>query len=155
MHCHLIALVLIASTAVLVEIKCQTTNIITTLLETSSTLGTSDGKLGGSCTWQQQFSLQAFILIVLQCCFCFCFFFAFFPPCNIQKYIAALRDHSQMDGSMPLRTFRWECQRWAGPSFIAAIQIWSRSEPAKLFARWTDAGVKIHLNVWVNIAPIH
>jgi hypothetical protein len=92
MHCHLIALVLIASTAVLVEIKCQTTNISTTLLETSSTLGTSDGKLGGSCTWQQQFSLQAFILIVPQCCFCF---FAFFPPCNIQKYIAALRDHSE------------------------------------------------------------
>ncbi|XP_046455006.1 CUB and sushi domain-containing protein 1-like [Daphnia pulex] len=47
MHYHLIALVLIASTAVLVEIKCQTTNISTTLLdETSSTLGTSDGKLG-------------------------------------------------------------------------------------------------------------
>lgn len=146
MHYHLIALVLIASTAVLVEIKCQTTNISTTLQETSSTLGTSDGKLGGSCTWQQQFSLQAFILIVPML-----FLFCFFPPCNIQKSIAALRDHSQMDGSMPLRTFRWECQRWAGSSFIAAIQIWSRSEPAKLFARWADAGVKIHLNVWVNI----
>lgn len=73
MHYHLIALVLIASTAVLVEIKCQTTNISTTLQETSSTLGTSDGKLGGSCTWQQQFSLQAFILIVPML-FLFCFF---------------------------------------------------------------------------------
>jgi hypothetical protein len=122
MHYHLIALVLIASTAVLVEIKCQTTNIITTLLETSSTLGTSDGKLGGSCTWQQQFSLQTFILIVPMLFFVVVFFLLF-PTCNIQKYIAALRDHSQMDGSMPLRTFRWECQRWAGPSFIAAIEI--------------------------------
>jgi len=59
--------------------------------------------------------LEAFILIVPV---------LFLPfPCNIQKYIAALRDPSQMDGSMPLKTFRWECQKWAGPSFIVATQI--------------------------------